>query len=208
MTPIKNENEVVLTREVAISLLRMDFKEAAENIPQDILDMSEAELFAIRKPTRTDYFLRKNLWKQVERAINEGADSITATAVYSRVCSKQNFDRIFKLHHRLAWMLFPPKEDADKWEETLSFGLDRLRNELMTMEINEKTAGTFLKALGMLMDRVHGPVVQRIDARYATLNMNKPIQGSTPTEAMKQIEELKAKLDQRDVKEIDSGGAL
>ncbi len=179
MTGAKNL-PVFTTREQAISLFTGDLRLAVESIPLDIANMSESEIFAVRKPTRIDWFLRKNLWNSIETARKAGEVEISQASIYAGVCSEQNFRKVMGQPLRLAWMLFHPRTDMDKWEEALSYGLDRFREEFMTMPITKDTAGHFLRALEMLITRVHGPVIQRIEAKHAHLNMNKPIEIQEP----------------------------
>lgn len=194
------------TREFAISVLTGIMREAADNLPDDIASMPVSDLEDIRKPTEIDHYLRKNLWKQVEIAQKAGIVEIQPVQIYSGICSKQNYERIAKTPLRLAWMLTPPTEDIARLEAGLSLGLTNLL-KFVAKEPTAETAGAFLKAIEFLYNRVHGPMVQRVDARHAHVNLNKPMASPTPKDDTQRLEEIKQKLalDQRDVTPKVSG---
>lgn len=202
------------TRLEAIALFRGKFREALEGIKPEILEMTIDELEETRNFSDIDYLLRKNLWKQVDLAIKSGFEELTTVSIYGSICSQQAFDKVIKNPHRLAWLLMHPQEDIDQMRSLLSMGISRLRKDFMTMPMNERTAGHFLKAIDLLMNRVHGPVAQKIEAKHAHLNMNKPIatQLDTPHDVIARLDELKEKLLPKEVTPIDdfqddTGGA-
>jgi hypothetical protein len=93
--------------------------------------------------------------------------------------------------HRMAWLLIYPQDDVERLKAGLSMGITRLI-EFVSKPVTEDTAGAFLKALEIMFNRVHGPVVQKIEAKHAHLNMNKPIvQQDDPN---RRLDELKTKI--------------
>jgi hypothetical protein len=168
---------------------------AYENAPEELRKMSEIDLFKTGNIGEKDYFLRKNLWKNVEIAQKAGVFRITEASIYGDVMSAQNYYVSFLTNpHRVCWLMTPPTDSREIMEEALFYGLSRLRNELLTMTINEKTAPTMLKAIEFLANRTWGPVVQKIEAKHAHLNMNKPIAVQDARDVTKRLDELKAKL--------------
>lgn len=197
------------SRDAVIGYFGGEFRKALEALPDDILVLTLDELEARRQPQENDYLLRRNFWREVEFAKKSGGTDIQMVAVYGSVCSRQAFDKLLSNSLRLAWILIPPLSDIDRMRGILNIALGRLSRGITVMEVNEKTLGNYLKAVELLMNRVHGPIIQKIDARHAHLNMNKPIEAFNPEDALKKIENLKAQIEQREVKEIyttDAGG--
>lgn len=184
------------TREFAIASLTGVLRNAAESLPEEIAVLTIEELETKRKPTQIDFFLRKNLWKQVELVQKGAFTEIDAVDIYRGVCARNSYENLAKNPERVAWLLIHPSESHDRAEAGFEIGLTNLL-KFVAKEPTAETAGAFLKAMEMLWNRVHGPVVQRIDSRHATLNLNKPI--AKPPGKENRLEELKAKLESRDV---------
>jgi len=181
------------TREFALSVIAGEFQQAALNLPPDIALMSALEIENIRNPTEIDFLLRKRLWKQVEIAKKTGETHITNRSIFAGVCSEQNFFVVLKNPHRVAWLLTHPTEDLERMKYGLSLGMKNLV-EFVSKTPNEKTAGAFLKAIELLMNRVHGPVVQKVEAKHAHMKVQSPISTATPEEVIARLDELKSKL--------------
>lgn len=200
MTPALTSQERP-TREFAISVLHGNFRELSESLPEEIASMSLDALEEKRKPTETDYFLRKNLWKQVELAQKGIVSHITPAMVYGGICSKQNFDYFVKTPLKLAWLLTYPEGVQERLEAGLSIALTNLL-KFVSKEPTAETAGAFIKATEILLNRVQGPIIQKIQAQHAHMNLNKPMASQLPHGADR-LEELKAKLVQpRDVSPV------
>lgn len=200
------------TREFAIECLTGVLREAAGSLPEEIANLSLDELEQMRKPTEIDYFLRKNLWKQVELVKTGVISSIEPIRIYQGVCTRANYEKLIKNHVRIAWLLVHPGEDMERAEMGFSIGLKNLI-KFVSKEPDQFTASAFLKAMEMLWNRVHGPVPTKIDARHAHVNLNKPIapNGVTPQSSIEQLNRLRNQLSgqERDVSEtgsIDAGG--
>ncbi len=92
-----------------------------------------------------------------------------------------------------------PTVYADLIDEATYFGIQRLRNEVLKMPVTERSAPTILKTVEFLANRSLGPVVQRVEAKFAHLNLDRPTAHSLkPEDTVGRIEELKAKLLGRD----------
>jgi hypothetical protein len=185
------------SREFAISLLSGNLKAAAESVPEDLLRLSGQELEDIRTPTTVDYLLRKSFWKQVELAYKTGETSITAASIYDGICTKQNWEHKFvPTPYRIAWLLCYPETHMELMENGLTIGVHNLL-KFIAKEPDRNTASAFIKAIDLLLNRVHGPVIQKIQAQHAHahMNLNKPLASNeTPEEAMKKLEDLRAQL--------------
>ena len=190
----EKQTTALTTRNEAISYFSGEFRKALEAVPPELLLMTAEEIEAQRDPSSVDYFLRRNLWETVEKAKKAGISEITAASIYGGVCAASTFTQsVITNPLRLAWLLVNPLSELDRTEEALAFGLMRIRNDILTMPMNEKTAPTILKAVELLWNRVRGPVVQRIEAKHAHINMNKPI-AQSPNNITEKIDDLKDKL--------------
>lgn len=200
--PMLNMAEKELaTREQAIALFSGELRKALESLPPEVTELTSQELELERKPQEVDYLLRKNLWKCVENAKNNNVSEVPAAHIYHRVCSRQCFEKILRHPTRLAWIMLPPREDKDRMRALLEIGLSQLE-KLISQPVTEKNAGLILRTVELLMNRVHGPVIQRIQAQHAHVNLNKPIppQINPSEDIQKRLSEIKNKLESvRDV---------
>lgn len=181
------------TREFAISLFRQEFKRATDAIPEDVWAMTQDELEVHRKPTDVDYLLRKRIWDLVGKGERGFISDISSTDVYKGICSKQAFHQALAVPMRVAWFLTPMHPDHELMEAGVKIGLRNLMR-FISKEPDQFTIGAFIRALELLLNRTHGPVVQRIDARHAHLNMNKPVVANGSSDPNARLEELKARL--------------
>jgi hypothetical protein len=193
------------TRLSAVQFFSGEFRKAIEAIPNEILQMSEIELYDTGKITQTDWFLRKNLWNLIESAQKSNENAIPTSAIYRGITSHQNFfQQIVHNQIRLAWLLIKPTALPELIDEATYFGLKRLRHDLLTMPMNEKSAPVFLKAVEFLANRAWGPVIQRIEAKHAHLDLGtrinkEPTYSTNPEDVAKRLAELKRKLAATDV---------
>lgn len=172
----QNIPTIAISKDDIIGFFDGHFRTAMESIPDEMKAMQPEELEAKFDPGPIDYYLRKNLWKQVELARAAGETSLNPIDIYKGICHVSTFHgRVIKNNYRLAWLLINPVTDAERAEESLAFGLMRIRRDLLTLPMNEKTAPTILRAVELLWNRVHGPLIQRIEAKHAHLNLNKPL---------------------------------
>lgn len=185
-----------------VTYLTGALRKDVDAIPPEIMAMTMDQLEQKYTISHIDYFLRQNLWKSIGVAQKLGKTEIPAVSIFEGVCSAQNFEGyVRKNPYRLAWILMKPVQVTEIMEESLDFGIKKLRVWLSTVYLDADTIGPFIKAVEMLMNRVKGPVVHRIEAKHAHLNMNKPI--AAPGDPNARLEELKSKLVPRDVTPIE-----
>ena len=147
------------------------FFEISSQVPDEILSMVETELSKKFTQTDTDFLLRKRLHEVVKAAKGSGAEKIPTIRIYEGICTRQSFyEKIAKNPHRIAWFLQPIASYQEMLEESLYFALKKVRDELLTMPVTEKSAPAILKALEFFANRALGPVIQRIESK--NLNMD------------------------------------
>jgi len=174
-------------------------------LPEELLLKSATDLGEMRKITEIDWFLRRNLWIQIGLAHSGKIKEVTPISIYAGVCSKQNFEHAIKNPIRVAWYLSEPQQDMDRLKAGLEIGITRLL-EFVERGPMPGEASSFMKAIELLMNRVHGPVKTIIESKHAHLNLNKPIQANTNIN--ERIDQLKSKLlphqeTEKDVTQID-----
>jgi hypothetical protein len=201
MLPAKTDAPRV-TREFTIELLSGEFRNSVEALSPDLANQSQSELEQSRKPTEVDYLLRKRLWQLSHEAMVKGDKCLEAIDVYGGICSRNTFfSKVLTSPQRVAWIMTHPQHDITRMEAGFSVGLTNLL-DFVAKAPTAETAGAFLKAMEMLWNRVHGPVIQKIQAQHAHVNMNKPL-AQQNVDPNARLEELKAKLAMRDVSAVD-----
>lgn len=183
-----------ITVEEAIGYTEGLLRVGLDNLPPELIQLTRAEIEAQRPPSEVDILIQRNFWAVVEKAKKEGATSVKQTHIFAGACSEMAFQRFIKNPIRLAYMLHNPIDDIDRMKNMLVNGLARMENELLKMPITEKSAGHFIKALELLINRVHGPMVQRIEAKHAHMKVPPPPQPDNLKDVNQRLEELKSKL--------------
>lgn len=203
MLQVKSQ-PIAVTRDLILSLIMGEFKRAATELPQEFAEMSQKDLETIRKPTEIDHYLRNRLWDLIGKAQNGLIHQIQQVDIYAGICTETNWtQRVCKSPQRVAWLLMPPQDDMDRMKAGLAIGLTNLI-DFIANPINKETAGAFIKAISILLDRVHGPVVQRLDTRNLNVNVDKKEHSAASVESLKQ---LKEKIESAvDVTPVDPSG--
>jgi hypothetical protein len=142
------------------------------------------------KPDTTLNRLRVSFWKEYDLALANKRE-IIITNVYAGICSKEYFDGQVENIESLAWILSPTTSYVNMLEESLNFGLERLR-EILEMPLyerkavkkktgggevikdvpNVKLAALMVKVVEMLDNRVKGAIVKKIENKSVNVNAN------------------------------------
>lgn len=204
---VENALDERSTKDRVISLWDGLFAEKIASIPEDILLLNEIDLETRFTPRPLDYFLRKRFWQVANSALAADRKSCATNEIFEGQCSKQGFYRIIQSPHRLAWMLIPIQTHADIIEEGFFIALKRVRDDLLTMPMTEKTAPIILKALEYLTNRHLGAVPVKNLNLHASLNNSPPTDNAMEQNQLEaKYEELRSKLSSRakDVTPVDS----
>jgi hypothetical protein len=196
--------DVSASRISVMDMLVGGIKTSIEAIPPEVMAMSEDELNKVRAPLTVDYLLRKSLWEHFERCQKAGIKEITVSEIYEGITSHQNFyQKVLVNPHRLAWIFIKPPTADVLFEEAFFFGMARIRAEVLTMPINEKTMGPIIKAMEWIANRHLGPMIQKMESRNVNLNLT-PAESQDPAELETRLGDLKQKLlKAKDVTPID-----
>lgn len=148
------------------------FREAIKKLPSKYWDKTEFELNQMGRFTPIDVLIRKNFWEVVDHAQVTARKSIKTIEIYEGICTHQCFYEIIRSELKLAWILNRPIANDLLLDEILSLGLQKLRNELLTLPVNEKTVPIFLRGVEFLANRVLGPVAQKVEAKSAHIDLS------------------------------------
>lgn len=163
-------------------------------LPEEIQIKTEAELEGLFNPTPTDHMLRRRYSERLNFARENGITRITASEIYTGICSKQHFYAQFISNSaKLAWMLLPVKSHQESISEAFAFALERVRKEVLTMPITEKSAPVLLKAAEWLANRHLGLGIQKIEQKTLNIDGNKLIERTVvdPNDLLQRISDLK-----------------
>lgn len=191
-----------------VSMLPEVLKEKVEKVPARFwgLDASHLKL-AIEEDkhhqlTTADQRLRLSLWMEFDRAVMENR-MLSIKNIYDGVCSKQYFyAHVIDSAPKLAFLFTPPVEYTKAMEECLMFGVERIR-EILSLPLRNKKGQldirlmqVIVKSVQMLDLRVKGAVIQKIESRNLTANVNLDASDKHP-QTMEEIEAALADLETR-----------
>lgn len=180
---VRNICPVQIRNKIINNALRM--KSVAE-----YLDMDE---IALRKVVKIDPQLnriRLAFWNEYYRAVDAKRDMRTGQII-GGICTAEKFHKLLCNDAKAAWILTPPADTVVALQETLSYGLDRVR-EILSLPlyktesvkvgrdefedrevVDEKVANLMLKCVAMVDLRLHGSYVQVQKVEQKTININK-----------------------------------
>jgi len=193
-----------------LNLVHPAFRPRLADIPVTVLELSFEELTKRLRPTVTMYRLRYMFWSEYEFAIQTGS-MLRMARVWRGICSESYYDALIKNQLFLAFMINPPTDYITVVKESLQAGMENLR-KIVSADVfdedgrmNPRAADVVIKGIALLDLRVKGAVIQRIDQRLVSLNVNKDIEAmENPDEELdlpnsldlleKEIEVVKQKL--------------
>jgi hypothetical protein len=187
-------------RDKAIELWGGAFGEVMATIDPLIASMPEAELEQHFRATPIDFFIRRRFWTVSEKYINSGLIEPETQELYIGICKKQHFyQSILRNPYKVAWILQPVQAISDLIDESLYFAIKKVRDELLTMPTNEKTAGHIMKALEFFANRSKdlGPLLQKIEQKSMNVNLdgNRAMREAlNPDDIDKRLKELKSQI--------------
>lgn len=171
---------------------------AQEKAP-NYFNKTEMILWGMVRPSDTADGLRISFWKEYNRAQDLGKKMVMQN-VFGPFMHHEIFYRDFLTSAgNVAWMLCIPTHYLMSLEAQLQHGKNSLgkimRMPLFDKEGNLKTkeAQIFLKAYEMLDNRVRGAVVQRIESKSASININQTLSGD-PDDLRKELEQRRTAL--------------
>lgn len=197
--PVPDE-AVVFDLDNERSVLRLvsdAIREAILKLPEKYQNKSEREFYLEHRPGAMENRLRLSFWREYEAA-QETVMPMNIVKIYAGLCTKEYFyQKVLKNPVILGWMLIPPTDYAVLIEESLGFGVQRLR-EIMELpltnskgEVNVRLCDTIIRATAMLDMRIRGAYVQKSEVRQLNFNMHaeaKDMEKAITASSMEEIE--------------------
>lgn len=211
MNQKSNEVEVLESEPVARTIyecLSPRVKQAIDEMSQEIRTLPLIELEDRISLTPTLRRVKISLWNQYRRTVDQNLKYISPTAICEDICSTVFWDvHIVRREEVLAWMFHAPTSFDIKAEEALDYGIDRLREEILTAPLystnpdgsrgafNKDNANVVLNAIKFLDARVKGSPLQRIEQKSLHLHKNADSpKGITRDELDAEIQALSQRL--------------
>lgn len=176
----------------------------------DLYDKDEHELFRMmegqrKAPTPTLNRLRTQLWVSFEQARVRGS-RVEAYEICAGICSTSVLNKVLRTPIQAAWLLTPPVRYTQMLDETLEYGMKKLRAILDMDElkpngqIDTKILDLKFKIVAMMDLRKNGAPTQKIEQKNLNLHMTGKQQdvAALPLEQLEQraahlrLENLKA----------------
>jgi len=175
------------TAKSALSLLPEEERfivESHANRTPDIFKLSEKQLVtrmghAGLSVSATENLLRNRFWLEYDHAVSGSYPKIRLEEVIRGVCSFKFFREAFLSNQYLvAYLMLPPMNFKTKQEETLMYGLDKMREILdlvaigPTGQIDTKILRAQMAVYQILEKRVQGETVQKIAHAHAMIPLS------------------------------------
>lgn len=194
-----------------INLVSPKVREAVLSIPKEYLEMTEKELVEKvygDRPESLDRMLRTNFWELYNECFSTGK-SMSLSKIVAGVCDISTFQRILSNAGRLSYIVREPSHLQNKIKDIYQALLEEMKViSEMKIPIDKKTGcpdaklmGLKMKAFEYLDQRIHGALIQRMEVRQKTLQVNvdgNPIpekkKFQTPEEIDQRLKELEQEL--------------
>lgn len=183
-------------------------------IPNQYLEMSEAELLKQFSITRVDRLLRIAFHQELDRAKRTDG-LVKLNNIFAGVTDRKTFmeDHVGK-SARLAYMIRPPVDYELDLEDLLQLGLQELRAIMERPLVDEngrfdhKLAKIKLDTFKDIADRRRGQATQKIETKSLSVSVTKEIP-TTPEEIDRELQKLESELGDQPIRDITpdaSGG--
>lgn len=221
--PTIKENEDALQmskgeRANVYDLLPQYVQEAIDTIPEDYRLLEERELRKTLKPNASVQALRNSFWVEYARCI-DNRSKLSISKIISGICNIEYFSQVVLKHPMMVeWMMRPPVSYNRAMEESLHFGVERLReilelpisytkvdsNGFERVIIDHKAADLILKAFTIVDTRVKGSVVQR----QQNLNVSGTMSELKTVMESASMDDIKRKVWELKRREAEAGGVV
>lgn len=159
--------------------------EIAKFIPlltEELKDITESDAITEGADTEpTTSRLRLAFWTEYDSAIGDMRVMSFENIQHATRLTREAIMKILINPKRLAWVLTPPASYEDYISETLNYGIRRLREDILTMNIRTPNGDVDTRKAKLLMDaiafvdlRKHGGIVQKSMHMHAHTNTPTP----------------------------------
>lgn len=221
--PLIKENEDALEmsggeRRRVYDLVPPYVQAAIDTIPEELRLKEERELRNHVRPNASVQALRNSFWVEYARCIDSGS-KFSISRIISGICNIEYFSQVVLKHPAMVeWMMRPPVSYNRAMEESLSFGVERLReilelpisytkvdsNGFEKTIIDHKAAELVLKAFIIADTRVKGSVLQR----QQTMNVSGTMSELKSAMESASMDDIKRKIWELKRREAEAGGVV
>lgn len=165
----------------------------------DLLAMDESTLLNHTHPTVTLSRLRMSFWTEYDNAASSGR-KMKGSQVFGGIVTNANFRVMIKDNNKVAYLLCPPTNYVVQMKEALNAGAELIRQMFTAKIIDDdgnlmpRAADVVLKAFALLDMRVKGAIVQKVDQRTLSYNVNRDVTPNQGLAMPKTLAELQAQL--------------
>lgn len=188
-----------------------NFRKAVENLPEYLKTASEIELSNHATPTPTDYGLRQRITELIAKAKQKGDGEIAQVRIYEGLVSQVQFLKLTNDPPKVAWMVRPVVTHTVYYDSLHKLALKKMWQILERYEIDPKFLPQILKVAETSANRIHGPVVQKIQMaqkqEITHISGDAQSQDVTPDDPVlleAKIREMQAKLNKTKPIEIEA----
>lgn len=185
-----------------INLVHPSFRPKLLAIPEELLALSFEEIKERLNPTVTHYRLRYAFWNEFECSLDQGR-MMRMSRVYAGICGEKHFSEVLSKNQVfMAFLLNQPTDYITVVKESLQAGMENLRKIVSSNVHDEdgnlipRAADVVIKGIALLDLRVKGAVIQRIDQRLVSLNVNKDIEAQSDPDGSADIPNSLEQLEQ------------
>lgn len=182
-------------------------REAMLKLPPRYLEMSEAELKALAKPTQLDWSIRVSFWREFEKACQFNRNAIRCQDVFGGICSEHYwYGKLLKNPKKVAWLTRPIQTYAKHIESILVQGLRRLE-ELIQMDVSDGKGGLdprkgalLLEAVREVANRSKGMAVQKTENKTLRVSARAPTPAAAQEPSLEELRKRYQELESQDAK--------
>lgn len=151
----------------------------AQQVHPEWCDKSEQELVSLIQPNDMADRLRVSFWREYAR-VSQETSPMNMTNVYGRLVAKNTFYLFLKIPANVIWMMTPTVDIMLSNAASLQYGKDHIGKIVKEGpfdkfgNLDSKKAMVFLRAYQILMDRVLGAVIQRVQQQTQTTHITQP----------------------------------
>lgn len=165
-----------------VNIIPRELKAALQAVPKEWLLLTEEELHSFVRPEASLNRLRLAFWAEYESAQRSVRKmDLHALSELTGRPSKYILAEL-RATDRMAWVLCPPASYEMFLDEALSFGMKRLREDILGMniktsdgDVDPKKADILLKAIAFVDMRKHGGIVQKNLHLHSTTSQMKSV---------------------------------
>ena len=200
---LPESRDLLLDRGVPTSIYNLStvpFKDRLDSIPEKYLHMEAQDLASLIKPSQGAEMLKHSFWKEYKKRIRTGG-IMNYSDVCAGICGTKGFWKLMDRDGFLPWLVAPEPEVETRLNYMCERGVDRLM-EIVTMdivdhktgEVNTNRAALLVRTIELLLRRVHGSDIQRIENKNLNVNIDSKAESKEMVDIHAAINDLKNKL--------------